>query len=415
MWTSPRGWRMIELQGSRFTDIMPENLASQLETQAFAYALGRQIEKLCAYADGVHIYAAVASIPEKILDVLTVELRTPAYNQKFSIEVKRALIEGTLTFYARMGTPAACNQIIEIIFGSGYIEYEFVERYCADVAERKYQENLRAKGPDVKLGKDFAFVEYIEDQIINKRRSPGAALAQIQIDGKKFDTEICETTLYNWIYRGDIFLNLTEADLLYKGERRNEGRKAGDNNRARPAKGDTIEQRPEEINRRETFGNWEMDSVMGCKGSKAALVVLTERLTRYPVIVRVPDHTMESVVRALDRMERRMGAKFREVFHSITVDNGCEFQDCEGMERSKRARKPRTKIFYCHPYSAYERGSNENMNRIIRRFFPKGTNFDNVSAAEVAEVEEWLANYPRRILGWKTPQMLYDEYMTVAA
>ena len=63
-------------------------------------------------------------------------------------------------------------------------EYEFVERYCADVAERKYQENLRAKGPDIKLGKDFAFVEYIEDQIINKRRSPGAALAQIQIDGK---------------------------------------------------------------------------------------------------------------------------------------------------------------------------------------------------------------------------------------
>ena len=62
----------------------------------------------------------------------------------------------------------------------------------------------------------------------------------------------------------------------------------------------------------------------------------------------------------------------------------------------KRARKPRTKIFYCHPYSAYERGSNENMNRIIRRFFPEGINFDNVSAAEV---EEWLANYPRRIPG----------------
>ena len=155
-------------------------------------------------------------------------------------------------------------------------EYEFVERYCADVAERKYQENLRAKGPDIKLGKDFAFVEYIEDQIINKKRSPGAALAQIQIDGKKFDTEICETTLYNWIYRGDIFLNLTEADLLYKGGRRNEGRKAGDNNRARPAKGDTTEQRPEEINSRDIFGNWEMDSVMGCKGSKAALMVLTE-------------------------------------------------------------------------------------------------------------------------------------------
>ncbi len=293
-------------------------------------------------------------------------------------------------------------------------EYEFVERYCADVAERKYQENLRAKGPDIKLGNDFEFVEYIEDQIINKKRSPGAALAQIKIDGKEFKTEICETTLYNWIYRGDIFMNVTEEDLLYKGDHR----KPEDRDRqkrARPAKGDTIEQRPEEINSRDTFGNWEMDSVMGCKGSKAALVVLTERLTRYPVIIRVPDHTMESVVRALDRLERNMGAKFRQVFQSITVDNGCEFQDCAGMEKSKRARKPRTKIYYCHPYSAYERGSNENMNRIIRRFFPKGTNFDNVTAEEVARVEEWLANYPRRILGWKTPQMLFDEYMTVAA
>ncbi len=116
---------MIDLRGSRFTDIMPENLASQLETQAFAYALGRQIEKLCAYADMIRIYAAVDSMPEKILDVLAVELRTPAYSQSFSIGVKRALVKGTLNFYARMGTPAACNQIIETIFGSGHIEEWF--------------------------------------------------------------------------------------------------------------------------------------------------------------------------------------------------------------------------------------------------------------------------------------------------
>lgn len=291
---------------------------------------------------------------------------------------------------------------------------EFVEEYCADTAERKYQEHLRAKGPAIKLGKDFAFAEYIEDQIINKRRSPGAALAQIKIDGLQFDTEICETTLYNWIYSGAVFLNVTERDLLYKGERR-PPRKRGETQRSRPAKGETIEHRPEEVNSRDTFGNWEMDSVMGCKGCKSALVVLTERLTRMPVIFKVPDHTMESVVRVLDRLERRLGAKFRDIFQTITVDNGCEFQDCRGMERSKRARRPRTKVYYCHPYSAFERGSNENMNRIIRRFFPKGTNFDLISASEVAEAEAWLANYPRRILGWKTPQMLFDEYTTVAA
>ena len=288
---------------------------------------------------------------------------------------------------------------------------ETVWRYCADIAERRYQEHLRAKGPDIKLGKDFAFAEYIEKQIIEKKRSPGAALAQIVIDGKRFDTHICETTLYNWIYRGDVFLNVTAEHLLYKGEHRNPEDKSRQK-RARPAKGDTIEQRPQEVGNRDTFGNWEMDSVLGCKGSKAALVVLTERLTRYPMIALVPDHTMESVVRVLDRIERWMGAGFRKVFQSITVDNGSEFQDCAGMERSKRARKPRTKVYYCHPYSAYERGSNENMNRIIRRFFPKGTNFDKVTAAEVSEVAEWLTNYPRRILGWKTPQMLFEQCTT---
>lgn len=116
---------MIKLSGSRFTSILPENLAGQPETRAFAYALGRQMEKLCAYADGIRIYAALAALPEKVLDYLAIELRAPAYNEHFSIGVKRALIESTLTFYARMGTPTACNLIIETIFGTGYIEEWF--------------------------------------------------------------------------------------------------------------------------------------------------------------------------------------------------------------------------------------------------------------------------------------------------
>lgn len=146
-------------------------------------------------------------------------------------------------------------------------EYEFVEQYCADVAERKYQENLREKRSEIRLGKDFAFAEYIEDQIINKKRSPGAALAQIEVDGKEFDTHICETMLYNWIYRGDVFLNLTEEHLLYKGDHR----KPEDRDRqkrARPAKGDTIEQCPQEVADRENFDNWEMDSIMAVRGAK---------------------------------------------------------------------------------------------------------------------------------------------------
>ena len=62
---------------------------------------------------------------------------------------------------------------------------------------------------------------------------------------------------------------------------------------------------------------------------------------------------------------------------------------------------------FCHPYSAYERGSNENMNRIVRRFFPKGTNFDNVTVAEVQRAQDWLNHYPRKILGWQSPDTFF--------
>ncbi len=284
---------------------------------------------------------------------------------------------------------------------------EFVTEYCADVAERKYQEALRAKGPDIKLGNDFELAEFLENKIIDDRFSPGAALAFIREQGLQFKTQICENTLYNYIYRGDIFLRLSKEHLLYKGKHHK--KKAEPHKRAREAKGKTIEDRPAEVKERETFGNWEMDSIVGCKGSKAALLVLTERLTRYGLVFRVPDHTMGSVVKVLDRLERKLGKDFQRIFQSITVDNGSEFQDCDGMQKSLRRRQPRTTIYYCHPYTASERGSNENMNRIIRRFFPKGTNFDEVTAAEVAQAETWMNDYPRAILGWRSAGALFEE------
>ena len=118
---------MIKLSGSRFTDIMPDNLASQAETKAFAYAVGRQIEKLCAYSDAARTYAAIATMPEWLLDYMAVELRTPSYDENYSLKTKRALIQGSLLFYTQMGTPAAVNRIIETIFETGYIEewYEY--------------------------------------------------------------------------------------------------------------------------------------------------------------------------------------------------------------------------------------------------------------------------------------------------
>lgn len=116
---------MIELKGSRFTQILPENLASQRETQALAYAIGRQVDKLLALSDRARPFAALETSSEQLLDYLAVELRTPSYRQDYSVDVKRVLVQRTLIFYATMGTPGAVDEIIETIFGSGQIEEWF--------------------------------------------------------------------------------------------------------------------------------------------------------------------------------------------------------------------------------------------------------------------------------------------------
>jgi IS30 family transposase len=83
--------------------------------------------------------------------------------------------------------------------------------------------------------------------------------------------------------------------------------------------------------------------------------------------------------------------------------------DYEGMERSKRSQKKRTKIYYCHPYSSWERGSNENQNKFVRRKIPKGTNFDDKTQAYIDRITDWINNYPRGIFGFKTAERLYNE------
>lgn len=287
-----------------------------------------------------------------------------------------------------------------------------VEVYCADVAHRRYKKFLSEKGPDLKIGHDHALVKKLEELIVEQRFSPGAALAYIRNGGDEYATDICEQTLYNYIYRGDVFLVLNEKHLYEKGRRHYAARSKKE--AARAPRGTSIEKRPEEIGKREKFGHWEMDSIMGCKGSKKTLLVLTERRTRMGIVMLLEDHTAASVVKAINRLERKFGKLFYTLFKSITVDNGCEFQDFEGIEIAHRRKGKRTIVFFCHPYSAYERGSNENMNRLIRRFFPKGTNFDEVTKEQVEEAERWMNNYPRKLLGWKSASDLFNEEQRAA-
>lgn len=111
---------MIDLKDSLMTDILPGHLATA-EVKALAYAVGRQIRQLCSYADKSRTYAALASTPDTVLDALAAELRTPAYDETLPVETKRELVASTLTFYTHLGTPAALEQLISILFAKGRV------------------------------------------------------------------------------------------------------------------------------------------------------------------------------------------------------------------------------------------------------------------------------------------------------
>ena len=181
----------------------------------------------------------------------------------------------------------------------------------------------------------------------------------------------------------------------------------------RASAGTSIEHRPEHINSREEPGHWEMDSVEGKKKTKRTMNVMTERATRHELAKLMQDQTAASVVGQLDHLEVELGTeKFREIFKSITVDNGHEFADCEGMERSfLHPEEKRTKIYYCHPSCPGERGSNEKQNQMIRWFFPKGTDFTSVSDQVVQKVIDWINNYPRLLLGWHSSNELFQTFL----
>lgn len=276
-------------------------------------------------------------------------------------------------------------------------------RYSPDIAHEKYLENLTAKGAPIKLGKDYALVNYIENRIINYKLSPAAVLGEIKHKNLKFNTSLCVNTLYSYIEKG-IFYNLSLKHLPNKVCNKKHKRKI---RFARPPQGTSIEYRSNEILSRNTFGHWEMDCVVGKQNTRNVLLVFSERKTRYEIIFRIPNRKSETVVGQLNKLERQYGKIFRKVFKTITVDNGVEFSDFKGLEKSIYNGK-RTNVYYCHPYCSSERGTNERLNREIRRLIPKGSDLSKYSQQDILRVQNWINTYPRGIFNYATSAELFN-------
>lgn len=283
-------------------------------------------------------------------------------------------------------------------------KYRHIKAYSPNKAQDLYDLNMSGHGTELKIGKDIKFANYIESRILDDGLTPLAVLGEIKKKELVFDTCICVQTLYNYI-RNDVFFRLSMEDLPYakKKKRKNERLTV-----KKLPRGTSIEKRPSYVYDRKEFGHWEMDCIESCKKKKATLLCLSERLSRREIIFKLPNKKSDSVIKCINLLERKYGKLFPKIFKSITVDNGSEFSDYASIEHSIYGNKKRTTVYYCHPYCSCERGTNERMNREIRRKFPKGTDFSNVSSEQVANVEQWLNSYPRGVLDYDTPENIFN-------
>lgn len=273
--------------------------------------------------------------------------------------------------------------------------------YSADKAQQIHDYRQTAKGRPLKIGHDRAYAEFLEEKMLGiqehgtvdrrKRCSPAVALELAKREGH--ETAVCVSTLYSYISKG-VFLTLTNKDLWEKSKKKK--RSYEQVRRIAHPLLPSITERPKYINSREEPGHCEMDLVVSCSKGKGGVLTITERSGRFEIIRKIPNKKAETIRAALLDIKRRLPPGME--IKSITTDNGSEFLQYEALRAAVAC-----PIYYCHSYAAWEKGSNENHNRMIRRWYPKGTDFSKVSKKDIAECEAWMNNYPRKSLGWLTP------------
>jgi len=275
---------------------------------------------------------------------------------------------------------------------------EFIEytAYFADAGQRIYENNRLRCGAKSKIVQCADMVEYVESKILgNEKWSPDAALGYAKANGMFLGQEVTTKTFYNWIDSG--LVKVKNIDLLLKVRRKPKTPRQ----KRKIALGRSIDERPTEANSREVFGHWEGDGIVG-KNGRGFLISLVERKLGIGLLFNAGSKEKDRIVSCINALEKRYGDHFGYIFKSITFDNGMEFSDSAGMEKAGR-----TMVYYAHPYSSFERGTNENWNGIVRRFLPKGKSFDDLTERDINRVMHYINTLPRKRFDYKTPLDLW--------
>ena len=288
----------------------------------------------------------------------------------------------------------------EIARGTVLLYRGKVKRYKARAGQAAYELNRQRCVKKTKLLACMRFIRYVEQHFEEDGWSLDACAGYAQISGEFSREEIvCTKTLYNYVDAG--FLHIKNIDLPEKVSRKLKHDRVRQNRRKL---GDSIEERPESIETREEFGHWEFDSVLGQKGEDEPVVVtMVERKTRCCIWLRAQNHTADALMEAVHDAFGSYKGCLNSVFKSITADNGSEFS------RLSELKKQGIAVYFTHPYSSFEKGTNECHNRMLRRFVPKGKSIADYSQEDITYFADLINGSPRKRLGYRTPEALFEQ------
>ena len=228
--------------------------------------------------------------------------------------------------------------------------------------------------------------------------SPEQIASRLSVDYPNSKTmRICHETIYQWIYSDTINGGDLYTHLRRHHKRRRKQRRYGSCRGLIPGRV-SISKRPEDVDNRKRFGDWEGDTIEGAKGS-GGIASHVERKSRYLVTAKLSDKTAETMTIASAKAFRRVPRVMRK---TLTVDNGKEFAYFKQLEK-----KTGFSIYFADPYSAWQRGLNENTNGLIRQYFPKGTNFKDITNKNLALVVKKINHRPRKSLNYQTPHEVF--------
>ena len=219
-------------------------------------------------------------------------------------------------------------------------------------------------------------------------------------------TTICTSTFYNYVEDNKI-PNFDKQDLPMKMKRKTWERKEGKTK----GKGISIEQRPFSPEDRSLFGHWEGDLIVSGSEGTGAILTLVERMTRFQITIKVANRKANTIYKAFHKIKRLYpDFKPQDVFKTITFDNGSEFSSWKKIMKYLKS-----EIYFAHPYSSWERGSNENGNRLLRYFIAKSSDISKYSISYIMYANELINNKIRKLLGYKSSLELFNDQLAKLA